>query len=185
MLAVTAQVGGAPRDGLVDVYSADGGASGGGQRPRRFVADACVTGWKSPLAVVLMGQEDRAFLSAMWSFYDLTRPGEAAVTADYVVSDGLVTAMGCQGSSILTVTDTCLPGGCQRKRCWGPIPRGEYLREYDLGGDDFTALLLNRYQSGSVGRLVTVDDKGEEIASLDISEEVGSVCQRAVSLRAV
>ena len=49
---------------------------------------------------------------------------------------------------------------------------GTYLREYDLGGEDFTALLLNRYQSGSVGRLVTVDDQGTEIASLDISEEV-------------
>ena len=40
---------------------------------------------------------------------------------------------------------------------------------------DFTALLLNRYQSGSVGRLVTVDDQGTEIASLDISEEVRSL----------
>ena len=36
-------------------------------------------------------------------------------------------------------------------------------------------MLLNRYQSGSVGRLVTVDDEGAEIASLDISEEVRSL----------
>lgn len=36
-------------------------------------------------------------------------------------------------------------------------------------------LLLNRYQSGSVGRLVTVASDGEEIASLDISEEVRDI----------
>ena len=47
-----------------------------------------------------------------------------------------------------------------------------YLREYDLGGDGFTALLLNRYKAGSVGRLVTVDTDGEEIASLDVNKEI-------------
>ena len=36
-------------------------------------------------------------------------------------------------------------------------------------------LLLNRYQSGSVGRLVTVGTDGEELASLDVHEEVLSV----------
>lgn len=36
-------------------------------------------------------------------------------------------------------------------------------------------MLLNRYRSGSVGRLVTVDRDGEELASLDVREEVLSV----------
>ena len=49
------------------------------------------------------------------------------------------------------------------------------LREYDLGGDGFTALLLNRYRSGSVGRLVTVGEDGAELASLDVNEEVVGV----------
>ena len=122
-----------------------------------------------------MGQEDGTFVSDV-SFYDLTRPGEAEVTADYEVQDGLVTAMGCHGSSILTVTDTCFASGRANGKLTGTYSYdGEYLREYDLGGDGFTALLLNRYQSGSVGRLVTVDDEGAEIASLDISEEVRSL----------
>ena len=45
-------------------------------------------------------------------------------------------------------------------------------------------LQLNRYQSGSVGRLVTVDDDGEEIASLDVAEEVRDVsaCGRYLSV---
>ena len=55
---------------------------------------------------------------------------------------------------------------------WTYSYQGNYLREYDLGGDGFTALLLNRYRSGSVGRLVTVGEDGAELASLDVNEEV-------------
>ena len=44
-----------------------------------------------------------------------------------------------------------------------------------MGGTGFTALLLNRYRSGSVGRLVTVDKNGELMGSLDVREEVLSV----------
>ena len=44
-----------------------------------------------------------------------------------------------------------------------------------MTGQDYTVLLLNRYQSGSVGRLVTVGTDGGEIASLDVNEEVLSV----------
>ena len=173
MLAVTSQVSGTK--GRVDVYTADGSALAEVNAHRRFVADACVTEDGKSLSVVLMGQEDGTFVSDV-SFYDLTRPGEAEVTADYVVQDGLVTAMGCHGSSILTVTDTCFASGRANGKLTGTYSYdGEYLREYDLGGDGFTALLLNRYQSGSVGRLVTVDDEGAEIASLDISEEVRSL----------
>ena len=173
MLAVTTQISGTK--GHVDVYGADMQVLFAFNAHRRFVADACVTEDGKSLAVVLMGQEEGTFISDV-VFYDLTQPGEAEVTADYVVSDGLVTAMGCQGGNILTVTDTCLTAGSASGKLLGTYSYGgAYLREYDLGGDDFTALLLNRYQSGSVGRLVTVDDQGTEIASLDISEEVRSL----------
>ena len=33
-------------------------------------------------------------------------------------------------------------------------------------------MLLNRYQAGSIGRLVTVGEDGAELASLDITQEV-------------
>ena len=36
-------------------------------------------------------------------------------------------------------------------------------------------MLLNRYQSGSVGRLVTVSADGEELGSLDVRDEVLSM----------
>lgn len=44
-----------------------------------------------------------------------------------------------------------------------------------MHGDGFTALLLNRYKSGGVGRLVTVDTDGQEIAALDVNEEILSI----------
>lgn len=51
---------------------------------------------------------------------------------------------------------------------------GAYLRSYSLG-EEFTALLLNRYQAGNVGRLVTVDAEGAELGSLELHEEVRSL----------
>ena len=47
-----------------------------------------------------------------------------------------------------------------------------YLRQYSLDGGGFAALLLNRYQAGSIGSLVTVDETGEVIALLDVNQEV-------------
>ena len=128
-----------------------------------------------------MGQADSVFISNL-VIYDLTQEDPVA---DYAVPDGLVTAMTGRGDRILTVTDTCLAVGNTAGKLLGTYSyNGEYLREYDLGGEDYTVLQLNRYQSGSVGRLVTVDDDGEEIASLDVAEEVRDVsaCGRYLSV---
>ena len=133
------------------------------------------------LAAVTMGQADSVFISNL-VIYDLTQEDPVA---DYSVPDGLVTAMTGRGDRILTVTDTCLAVGNTAGKLLGTYSyNGEYLREYDLGGEDYTVLQLNRYQSGSVGRLVTVDDDGEEIASLDVAEEVRDVsaCGRYLSV---
>ena len=96
--------------------------------------------------------------------------------ADYDVTDGLVAAVGEQDGQLVTVSDTCLtyasPAGEVRATY---SYAGSYLREYDLHGDGFTALLLNRYKSGGVGRLVTVDTDGQEIAALDVNEEILSI----------
>lgn len=167
MLAVTTQAGGTK--GHVEVYSADMRLLFDLNAHRRFVADACVTEDGAFLAAVTMGQENGTFVSNV-VIYDLTQEDPVA---DYVIKDGLVTAMGGQGDSILTVTDTGLTAGTADGTLLGTYSyEGEFLREYDLGGEDYTVLMLNRYQSGSVGRLVTVDNTGTEIASLELSEEV-------------
>ena len=179
MLAVTTQISGTK--GHVDVYGADMQVLFAFNAHRRFVADACVTEDGGYLAAVTMGQADSVFISDL-VIYDLTQEDPVA---DYSVPDGLVTAMTGRGDRILTVTDTCLAVGNTAGKLVGTYSyNGEYLREYDLGGEDYTVLQLNRYQSGSVGRLVTVDDDGEEIASLDVAEEVRDVsaCGRYLSV---
>ena len=139
------------------------------QSSDRFVIDGYVTDDCKRLAAVTLGQENGVFVSNI-VLYDLNAEDPVG---DYDVSDGLVLAIGQQGDRLVTVTDTCLAladrdGGDQTRYDYS----GAYLREYALEGDGFTALLLNRYRSGSVGRLVTVDDQGEEIASLEVRDEV-------------
>ena len=143
---------------------------------RRFVIDAYVADDCASLAAVTLGQENSVFVSNV-VLYDLTKPGEVDhPMADYDISDGLVAAIGQQGGKLAAVSDTCLTfadakGEVTASYSYG----GAYLRDYDLSGDGFAVLLLNRYQSGSVGRLVTVDADGTELGSLDVNEEVLSV----------
>ena len=142
------------------------------QARERFVTDAYVTDDNTHLAAVTLGQESSVFVSNV-VMYDLTKPGEAEVAANYSVTDGLVAVIGQQGDRLVTVSDTCLTyAGTDGKIGASYTYSGLYLRGYALGGDGFAALLLNRYESGSVGRLVTVGPDGTELASLDVNREV-------------
>ena len=155
--------------GAVTVYNADLEEAFEFRSSDRFVTDGYVTDDCKHLAAVTLGQENGVFVSNI-VLYDLQ---VVDPIGDYDVSDGLVLAIGQQDDRLVTVTDTCLAltdldGENQARYEYG----GAYLREYALEGDGFTALLLNRYRSGSVGKLVTVDTDGEEIASLEVRGEV-------------
>lgn len=135
----------------------------------RFVTDACVGRNGRYLAAVTLGQESGTFVSSV-VLYDMK---SEEPMADYSVPDGLVAAIAELGGRLATVSDTCLTlagpdGVVSASYHYG----GAYLRGYTLGADEFSALLLNRYQSGSVGRLVTLDRDGGLLASLEVSQEV-------------
>ena len=49
---------------------------------------------------------------------------------------------------------------------------GQYLKDFDLGGDGFASLLLGKYRAGSSASLVTVDASGEVLGTLDLEEQV-------------
>ena len=139
---------------------------------RRFVTDAYVTDDNACVAAVTLGQENGIFLSNV-VIYNLN---QTESIADYDVTDGLVLAVGQQEESLSTVTDTGVTFARRNgKEKASYYYDGAYLREFDLGGDDFVVLLLNRYRSGSVGRLVSIAPDGQELGSLDVSEEVLSV----------
>ena len=158
--------------GWVGVYDESGDLIFEFKSSRRFVLDAYVADDGSFLAAVTLGQENSVFVSNI-VLYDLTEPGEVDPAADYDISDGLVAAIGQQGDTLVTVSDTCLTYADTKGRVSATYTyAGRYLREYDLNGDGFTVLLLNRYQSGSVGRLVTVGADGKELGKLDVTQEI-------------
>ena len=135
----------------------------------RFVLDGYVTDDCKRLAAVTLGQEESTFVSNI-VLYDLT---EQEPYANYDIADGLVVSIGQSGSGIVTVSDTVLTIGETDGTVKASYPYGgAYLREYTMEGDGFTALLLNRYSSGSVGRIVTIGEDGKELGTLDVNEEV-------------
>lgn len=150
----------------------------------RFVMDACVTDDGQRLAAVTLGQEDGVFVSNV-VLYDLKAAAPEAdrdasgglmaapPVADYDVENGLVAAIGQKDDQLATVSDTCLTfAGTDGKVTMEYTYDGSYLRGYTLGGENFVALLLNRYRSGSLGRLVTIGPDGRELAVLDVNQEV-------------
>ncbi len=158
--------------GCVSVYNAKMEKVFDFNSSRRFVSDACVTDDCAYLAAVTLGQEDGSFVSNI-VLYDLT---QTEPVANYSVRDGLVMSVTQQSGKLVTVSDNKLTIADTAGQIAGEYSYGgTYLREYDCGGDGYTVLLLNRYQSGSVGRLVTVGTDGEELASLDVHEEVLSI----------
>ena len=150
----------------------------------RFVVDAYVTDDHKRLAVVMLGQEEGVFvsnvvlypLSAEGALTQSAEDGEGiavGAVAEYDVPDGLAVAVDQQEDRIVTVADTCLTFASLDGEVEATVSFGDdFLRGYALEGDGFAALLLNQYQSGSVGRLVTVGPDGAELASLDVNEEV-------------
>ncbi len=172
-LAVTA--GKKSYKGSVHVYDADMEEIFEFKSSNRFVTDAYVTDDGKFLAAVTLGQESSVFVSNV-ILYNLEKPGKAEPVGDYDVADGLVMDIGQQGRSLVTISDTCLTlADTEGKITASYRYDSEYLREFDLAGDSFAVLLLNRYQSGSLGRLVTVGTDGAVIGNLDVSDEVLSV----------
>ncbi len=138
---------------------------------RRFVVDACVLNDNSRLAAVTLGQQESVFVSDIL-YYRLDQKDREAET-ECNLPDALTLEVKQRGSGLTAVCDSCLAavgsdGAVDARYDFDDA----WLREYDLGGDGFSALYLNRYQSGSVGRLVTVDDDGAELGSVDVMEEV-------------
>ena len=137
---------------------------------QRFVLDGYVLG--DTLAAVTLGQENGVFVSNIV----LYKMPEEEPAANYSISGGLVAAIGEQEGRLTTVSDAVLTSAGVNGEIQGSYSySGSYLRDYDLGGTGFTVLLLNRYRSGSVGRLVSVDGDGELLGALDVREEVLSI----------
>ncbi len=166
-LAVTARKQG--QKGSVSVYNSEMEQVFTFDSAARFVVDAYVTEDCRYMVAETLGQENGVFVSKMVVY----RLDQEEQYASYDVTDAMVVAIASVGSQIVCISDmravfaTC--GGQVSASYEYPIP---YLRGYSAEGDGFLALVLNRYRAGSNGQLVTVNGVGEEIARLEIDEDI-------------
>ena len=167
-LAVTAEA--ANCKSAVSVYDPSGTEIFLFKSAQRFLSAASVTEDGKTLAAVALGQEGGVFTSSIL-LYDLTKDAQEPQET-VAIPDDLVFTLGATGTSLAALGQdslSFLPLAGESKRY---DFSGQYLRGYHFGGEGFALLQLNRYQSGSAGKLVTVDADGEALGELELREEV-------------
>ncbi len=136
-----------------------------------YLSDAVVTEDGKRLVAVGLDPQGGAFASSL-RVYDL---GSASAEPlwECSIRDALVMDFAVTGDRVLSLCDkrlsiTTLEGETLLDRAYGNL----YLHDYALTGSDFCALLLGRYQAGNICRLTTYGLDGEELAALEVTEEV-------------
>ena len=135
----------------------------------RFLMDGLLSDDNRTVAVLTAGQTDDAFDSALALYHlDEDTPyascslGGSAVL-DLKYDDDSFWALGDEALSIVQ-PDGSLAGQYD----YG----GRYLKAFSLGGDRSATLLLGKYRAGSGATLLTVDAAGQELAALELDDQV-------------
>ena len=156
----------------VTVYDASGEKTFAFNSSEHYVIDAVVMRDCKRMAAVTLGESDGIFADTV-SIYSLGSDKADSVntlTGSLVLSlDSVAGTLSCLTDESLTLfsSDGTLSGSYRYEY--------PYLRGSSMGGDNYAALLLSRYRSGSTMKLVTVSSDGTEMASLDSSQEVLSM----------
>ncbi len=155
--------------GIVDIYNARQEKVFTYNSSSRFLIDAAVSRSGAAAAVVALGEEAGSFCSEV-IFYPLDQqepyartPLTGHLTMDLGVTGGVLASVS-QGDVSFVDSEGKLTGVFSYNNL--------YLRDYSFGGEGYLSLLLNRYRSGSIGSLMTVNTDGTVIAAKDITEEV-------------
>lgn len=168
-LAVTEQKSGYKTS--VSVYDEEGTLLFSFDSHDNYISDAVVTENDRRLLVVTLDTQDGVFASRLRA-YDLNSDSSQPV-GESVIRDGLVMDFNCTGDRVVSLCDkrltiTTLEGETLLNRAYGNL----HLHDYSLDGGDFCALLLGRYEAGNICTLTTYDLDGNELASLELTEEV-------------
>ena len=156
----------------VTVYDASGEKTFAFNSSEHYVIDAVVMRDCKRMAAVTLGESDGIFADTV-SIYSLGSDKADSVntlTGSLLLSlDSVAGTLSCLTDESLTLfsSDGTLSGSYRYEY--------PYLRGSSMGGDNYAALLLSRYRSGSTLKLVTVSSDGTEMASLDSSQEVLSM----------
>lgn len=178
-LAVTHQASG--HKGAVSVYDGKQSKLMQFNFSTRFVTDALVAEDNDTLAVITIGQEEVEFQSTAL-FYSLDVSLGAGTYYDNAPASeqtlGNVVLL-----SMAPGNDTFrLPGDKALVLCDGSKGltslydyEGRYLKDFSLGGEDYTVLLLGKYRAGNAAELVVVDDQGQVTGALSLNEQILSL----------
>jgi len=166
-LAVTEQKSGYKAH--VSVYNPEGQLLFGFDAHNNYISDAVVSPDGRSVVMISLEPQGGIFTSKLL-VYDIA---SAELRSDASVRDGLVMDIRCSGDRVMCLCDkrltiSNLTGETLLDRAYGNL----YLHDYTLGGDGFCALLLGRYQAGNICSLTTYDLDGQEIASMELREEV-------------
>lgn len=156
----------------VTVYDASGEKTFAFNSSEHYVIDAVVMRDCKRMAAVTLGESDGIFADTV-SIYSL---GSDKADSVNTLTGSLLLSLDSVAGTLSCLTDESLTlfssdGTLSGSYCY----EYPYLRGSSMGGDNYAALLLSRYRSGSTMKLVTVSSDGTEMASLDSSQEVLSM----------
>jgi len=155
--------------GVVTVYNAEMEKVFAYRSSSQFLSDAVVSEDCEAVTVVALGQQEGSFCSQLLRY----RLSETQMDAETTLPSHLTLDIGNMATCCASVSDNEVTFVDAEGEVSGSFTYGGlYLRDYALSDGDFAALLLNRYRSGSIGTLVSVDGEGKAVAMLDITEEV-------------
>lgn len=166
-LAVTEQKSG--YKATVSVYGSQGELKFHFDSYDNYISDAAVTEDCRSVVMVSLETQEGTFAARLLA-YSLDT---AEQIGSAVIRDGLALDIRCVKNRVLSLCDkrfviTSLDGETLLDRAYGNL----YLHDYALTGDGFCALLLGRYQAGNICTLTTYGLDGQELASLELTEEV-------------
>ena len=156
----------------VTMYDASGEKVLAFNSSERYVIDATVLRDCKHMAAVTLGESGGIFADTV-NIYSL---GSDKPTAVNTLTGSLLLSTGSVAGTLACLTDEGLTLFTAEGSLSGSY-RYEYpyLRGQSLNGENFAALLLGRYRSGSTMKLVTVAQDGSTLASLDTTGEVLSM----------
>ena len=155
--------------GVVTVYSSGGHPVVGIRISPRFVTDGLLSDDGKTVAVLTVGQNEDVFESGL----DLYALDGDVPFASYSLGNNAILDLRADGSAFWALGESSL--SVARADGSGAVHydyAGRYLKDYALDGDGFSALLLGKYRAGSGAALVTVGADGQELASLDLEDQV-------------
>ena len=156
----------------VTMYDASGEKVLAFNSSEHYVIDATVLRDCKHMAAVTLGESGGVFADTV-NIYSL---GSDKPTAVNTLTGSLLLSTGSVAGTLACLTDEGLALFTAEGSLSGSY-RYEYpyLRGQSLNGENFAALLLGRYRSGSTMKLVTVAQDGSTLASLDTTGEVLSM----------